>query len=175
MAAYSVTGPSGTGKSTVGRVLQQRGFRVIETDFEDGLSGWFNNDSGRPATAIPPQPYPKAWVDTHSWCWEETRMNELLASVKNDPVFFCGGAFNEKDFFGSFKLRFGLCVSNESLVTRLQEREPTRWQDGSIELQKQLAWNSRFRDYCQRTGVVVIDSSVSPEAVADSILRCVQD
>ena len=174
MAAYSVTGPSGTGKSTVGRVLQQRGFRVIETDFEDGLSAWFDNDTGDKVTDMPAQPYSKEWVDAHSWLWDKTRMNEFLDSVSDEPVFFCGGAFNEREFFSSFKMRFGLWVNEQSLIKRLQEREPERWQDGSVELQQQLDWNNRFKDYCQQTGAIVIDSSVRPEAVADSILSYIQ-
>ena len=174
MSAYSITGPSGAGKSTVGRVLQQRGFRVIETDFEDGLSAWFNNDTQERVTDMPTQPYTREWVDAHSWLWNKTRMLELLGSVGVEPVFFCGGAYNEKESFDSFDLRFGLCASSDSLVERLQEREPQRWMDGSVELEKQVDWNNRYREYCQKTGAIIIDSSVPPEAVADSILSHIQ-
>ncbi len=160
MSAYHISGPSGSGKSTVGRVLQQRGFRVIETDFEDGLSGWFNNATGEKVTEMPGQPYPAEWVSDHGWLWDKAKMNELLDSVGDESVFFCGGAHNEKDFFGSFVLRFGLCVDGDTLVSRLQPREPERWVDGSVELKNQLEWNEKFKDYCTKTGAIVIDSSV---------------
>lgn len=170
MAAYSITGPSGAGKSTVGRILQRRGFRVIETDFEDGLSAWFNNDTSEKVTDMPAQPYTNNWVGAHSWLWDKKRMQELLATVGTETVFFCGGANNEKDFISSFNLRFGLCTNNSSLIERLQVREPQRWVDGSTELQNQIEWNDKFNNYCQSTGAIVIDSSVSPDSVADNIL-----
>ena len=174
MSAFSITGPCGSGKSTVGRVLQQRGFRVIETDFEDRLSAWFNNDTAERVTDMPAQPYTKEWVNAHSWLWDKSRMLELLGSVGIEPVFFCGGAFNEQEFFDSFELRFGLCTSNDALVERLQVREPQRWMNGSVELQKQLEWNDQFINCCQKTGAIKINSSVQPDIVADSILGYIQ-
>lgn len=173
MPAYHISGPSGSGKSTVARVLQQRGYRIIETDFEDGLSGWYNN-TGERVTQMPTQPYPKAWVTTHDWLWDKNRMNELLTSVGGEIVFFCGGAFNEKDFYGSFEKRFGLCVDSATLVARLQPREPERWVNGSAELQRGLEWNEKFREFCISNGTIIVDSSVSPDMVADTILGYVE-
>lgn len=175
MSAYHISGPSGSGKSTVGKVLQQRGYRIIETDFEDGLSGWYNNETGEKVTEMPAQPYPKEWTAAHDWLWDKVRMNELLNSVDEEPVFFCGGAYNEMDFYGSFEKRFGLCVDSDTLVARLQPREPERWVDGSAELQRSIGWNEKFRDYCISTGAIVIDSSVSPDIAAGVILSHIQD
>lgn len=171
MPAYHISGPSGSGKSTVGRVLIQRGYRVIETDFEDRLSGWFDDATSQKVTKMPPQPYSKEWVAAHGWLWDKDRMNELLKSVGDEPVFFCGGAHNEKNYYSSFAKRFGLIVSGKTLVSRLQPREPERWVDGSAELKLGLEWNKKFKDYCIATGAVVIDSSVSPDIVADTILK----
>jgi gluconate kinase len=174
MSAYSITGPSGSGKSTVGRVLKQRGFRIIETDFEDGLSAWFTADSGERVTKMPAQPYQKEWIDAHKWLWDVRRMNELLDSVGDEPVFFCGGAYNEKDFFNAFEMRFGLCTTEDKIIERLKQREPQRYQDGSFELQKQIIWNEHFREYCQKTGAIIIDSSHSSDEVADNILSYIK-
>lgn len=170
MSAYHIAGPSGSGKSTVGRVLRQRGFRVIETDFEDGLSAWYDNE-GRKVTEMPAQPYSADWVAAHRWLWDKGRMNELLGSVGVEPVFFCGGAYNERGFYASFEKRFGLWVNSETLVARLQPREPERWVEGSPELMRQLEWNEKFKDFCIASGAIIIDSSVSTDVVADTILN----
>lgn len=175
MPAYHITGPSGSGKSTVGRVLQQQGFRVIETDFEDDLSDWFDTQTHERVTELPKQPYPKEWAATHRWFWDASRMSELLDSVGDEPVFFCGGANNEGDFWNSFRLHLGLCVDGPTLKKRLQPREPERWVDGSAELKRNLEWNEKFRQVCIATGTIVIDSLVSPDIVADTILRHVQN
>jgi hypothetical protein len=98
-------------------------------------------------------------------------MKELLSSVGIDPVFFCGGAFNERDFYSSFEKRFGLYVDNDTMVVRLQSREPERWVEGSAELERQLEWNEKFRDFCISSGAIAINSSTSPDTVADAILQ----
>lgn len=175
MPAYHIAGPSGSGKSTVGKILQQRGFKVIETDSEDGLSGWYNSDTSEKAIETPPQPYPKEWVDVHRWLWDKSKMNELLSSTGTEPVFFCGGAFNEKDFYGSFEKRFGLCVDKDTMTERLQLREPERWANGSAELTRQLEWNEKFKDFCIASGAIVIDSSVPADDVVDTILSHIQN
>lgn len=84
--------------------------------------------------------------------------------------FFCGGAHNEYDFWSNFDLHFGLYVDSQTLRTRLQHREPERWSDGSTELKTQLKWNEEFKDNCKKLGTVIIDSSVSPDIIADTIL-----
>lgn len=171
MSLYLISGPSGSGKSTVGRVLQQRGYRVIETDFEDGLSAWFDSNTGQKVTAMPAQPYPMEWVASHRWCWDDSRMRELIRSAGTDPLFFCGGAHNEVEFYSAFSKRFGLWVNDEMLIKRLQSREPGRWANDSAELARMLEWNEKFKDYCREKGTIIIDGSVSPDVVADSILR----
>jgi hypothetical protein len=60
------------------------------------------------------------------------------------------------------------------LVARLQPREPERWVDGSAELKRGLEWNEKFREFCISTGAIVIDSSVSPDIVADTILSHIE-
>lgn len=170
MSLYLISGPSGSGKSTVGRILQQRGYRVIETDFEDGLSAWFDTKTGEKVTDMPPQPYPPEWVASHRWQWDKTRMEEFIESAGVEPVFFCGGAHNEAEFYHAFQKRFGLWVNSETLIKRLQPREPERWANGSAELARMLEWNEKFRNYCTEKGATVIDSSVSPDSVADTIL-----
>ena len=170
MPAYLISGPSGSGKSTVGRELQSRGFKVVETDFEPDFSGWFNNKTGQKITDLPPQPVSKEWFESHSWLWDSAKVKELVSSSKGETVFFCGGAYNEKDFYSLFDALFALYADSETLISRLKPREPQTWVDGSPTLLKLLDWNSRFKDYSLDSGAVLIDSTVSAKAIADEIL-----
>jgi hypothetical protein len=169
MALYLISGPDGSGKSTVGRILQQRGYRVIETDFEDGLSAWFDVSTGRKVTKMPGERYPEGWGDSHRWLWNGSRMEALIKSVGSKSVFFCGSAHNESEFYDAFQKRFGLWVNNKVLVERLQARDPERWANGSTELKRMLEWNEETRRRRQK-GIIVVDSSSSPKAVVDSIV-----
>ncbi|HSH56280.1 MAG TPA: AAA family ATPase [Candidatus Limnocylindrales bacterium] len=170
MATYLVSGPSGSGKSTVGRELQSRGFKVVETDFEPDLSGWFNNRTGEKVTSLPPQPASKEWFESHSWLWNPGKVKELVSNSKAEPVFFCGGAYNEKDFYSLFDVRFALYADSETLVNRLRIREPKRWVDGSPALLQLLDWNSRFKEYSLNSGAILINSTKSTKVITDKIL-----
>lgn len=173
MSAYYIAGSNGTGKSTVGKVLQSRGFRVIETDFEQGLSGWFDIDTNVriEASKMPIQPYSPQWVKSHGWMWNTDCMQRLLASVGDEPVFFCGGATNADVFYKSFSKRFGLYVQDVNILkTRLKAREPERWTDDSSELTKSLMRAANSQEYFLANDIIPIDSSRSPDSVADSIL-----
>jgi len=87
MPAYHVSGPSGSGKSRVGRELGSRGFRVIETDSVPGLSAWVNDNTNEKVANLPPHPFAKEWVDTHRWLWDAERLNQLIEGVKTEPAF----------------------------------------------------------------------------------------
>jgi hypothetical protein len=136
MPAYHITGPSGSGKSTVGQVLQKRGFRVIEADSEPGVSGWVHGETSEKITQTPPQPFPEDWVAAHRWLWDEAKIQELIAASGDKPIFFVGGAHNEKDTYHLFEKRFGLFIDDATLIKRLQAREPQRWANGSAELKR---------------------------------------
>lgn len=170
MPAYHISGPSGSGKSHVGRELGRRGYQVIETDSEPGLSSWVNRSTGEKVTDLPPQPYSKNWVDAHSWLWDALKLRELIEKIDAEPVFFAGGAHNETEFFDLFDQRFGLYADTPTLVQRLQPREPGRWVNGSAELRRLTEWNEQFRDYALSNGAILVDSSAPVEIVADNIL-----
>ncbi len=173
MPAYHISGPSGSGKSHVGRELGGRGFRIIETDFEPGLASWVNYETGQ-KVEVSPNPYTEDWLQAHGWLWDALKMQELVEESRDEPVFFVGGAYNQKDFVGLFHKRFGLYVDTPTLVARLRPREPGRWAEGSPELQRTVEWNERSKQFEQATGAILIDGSLPAELVADTILSHLQ-
>jgi adenylate kinase family enzyme len=171
MPAYHITGPPGSGKSTVGKVLEKRGYRVIETDFEPGISAWVHMETKQKAVTAPPQPFPADWVAAHRWLWDEATTKKILADIGDEPVFFVGGAHNEKDLYHLFDKRFGLNIDSDTMIKRLQAREPERWRDGSAELGKMLDWNTRSKEFNELHGAISVDGSQDPEVIADIILK----
>jgi hypothetical protein len=170
MSAYLISGPSGSGKTTLGEALAHRGYRVIDTDHAPGLSDWFDNTTGEKITEIPAYPYTEDWLKNRSWGWDAAVMHKLLGTTANRPVFFVGGAHNERDFFSLFAQRFGLHTDDVTLKQRLLQRQPDRYGNNSPELLKQLEWNRKFEAYCASIGAILIDSSGTPDVIADSLL-----
>jgi adenylate kinase family enzyme len=167
MPAYLIIGPSGSGKTTVGDTLRRRGYKVIETD--NTLGAYYDRKTGKKNKERPPIPITQQWLDQYAWNWDGELLNDILETNKDETIFFCGVAHNENSYFKKFDLRFALSVDDQTLIQRLQKREPERWVSGSPELNNQLAWNKKFREFSEQIGAVLIDSSRTAEEVADSI------
>lgn len=174
MATYLITGPNGSGKSTAGRELARRGYTVTETDIESGISGWFENATGKRLDTLPPHPLSKAWMAEHSWLWDRQRIQEIADEHQGDIVFFVGGAYNQKDMYNLFDKHFTLFVDDKTAIQRLQARgEGDRWQNGSAELQKTLDWNHKSKQHAVEVGSVLVDSSRPVEVIVDEILGAI--
>ncbi|MDT7789540.1 MAG: hypothetical protein QOF58_7959, partial [Pseudonocardiales bacterium] len=87
VAVILVTGMSGTGKSTALGRLEQRGYRVVDTDF-----GEWVEDVPRPDGAgMEPQ-------------WREDRIDALIADHERsgEPLFIAGTVWNQGRFYPRF-------------------------------------------------------------------------
>lgn len=126
MPSYLITGKPASGKSTIGRELAARGFRVI---FTDRLWGYW----GDLETELPLD-FPGAgrtafdWYEKNGWLWDQNRMQDYL-QPSSEVAFFCGGADNEEKFYSFFDRVFVLYADPETLRSRLQERPPNHTND----------------------------------------------
>jgi hypothetical protein len=173
MPLILIAGGSGSGKSTVGYVLKSRGFPVVDADMDRELSGYVNRKSGLRVNDVPPQPYPKEWMEEHSWQWSMERMQQLAEHHREHCTFLCGGAGDIGKFYSFFKLRFLIWVDGETTAKRLQSREPERWKDDSFELASVLNENKHLRRWAIKEGFTIIIGSLAPELIAEDILAYV--
>src|SRR5918911_5227873 len=101
MRKVLVTGMSGTGKSTALVELEQRGFRVVDTD-EPGWSEWV--------------------AEADEWLWREDRLAALLAEDGERALFVSGCTSNQVKFYDRFDAIVLLSAPAEAILKRVERR-----------------------------------------------------
>ena len=155
-----IEGVSGTGKTTVCRELQRRGFHAINGDRELAYQG-------DPATGEPTDGFGHK---NHLWRVDQVRA--LVADRDEELTFFCGGSRNFDQFIDLFDEVFVLEVDVDTLNRRLDQRPADEFgHDGE---QRELVLRLHRTKEDVPSGGTVIDATVPIASVVDDILaRCV--
>ncbi|HEY3408960.1 MAG TPA: AAA family ATPase [Propionicimonas sp.] len=153
---YLIHGVSGTGKTSVCRELQRRGYQAINGDTELAYQG-------DPETGLP--------VDGHTHehhIWDVEQVKTLIAGNDTATTFFCGGSRNVSRFIDLFDGVFVLEVGLDTLNARLDGRPEDEW--GAREAERLLILRLHQTREDLPPGVA-IDATVPVAQVVDEILR----
>jgi dephospho-CoA kinase len=152
MAKVLVTGMSGTGKSSVLRVLGERGHRVVDTD-TDEWSEWVDGD----------------------WLWDEQAMAELLAAHERGHLFVAGCRTNQGRFYDRFDAVALLSAPAEVLLARIDARPDNPYGKSAEERELVLRHLAEVEPLLRATATVELDAVAPLEQVADELERIAAD
>ena len=146
MAKVLVTGMSGTGKSSVLRVLAERGHRVVDTDMDE----W------------------REWVDD-GWNWREDAIDALLAGHDRGHLFVAGCHTNQGRFYDRFDEVVLLSAPAETLLARIDERSDNPYGKRADERELVLRHLEQVEPLLRATATVELDATAPLEVVADRL------
>lgn len=108
MTVILVTGMSGTGKSAALRALEERGYRVVDTDYGD----WTENLPRSDGRAPEPQ-------------WHGARLDTLIADHERsgEPLFLGGTVSNQVEFYPRFDEIVLLTAPVHVILDRVAHRQ----------------------------------------------------
>ena len=154
---YLVEGVSRSGKTSVCRELNRRGYHAINGDRDLAYQG--DPETGEPIDS--------AIHEHHLWNVSQVR---ALVAERHEPVtFFCGGSRNFSRFIDLFDEVFVLDVDLDTLHRRLDQRPRGEW--GAKPSERDLVVRlQRTKEDIPRVGVV-IDATPPLAEVVDEILR----
>jgi hypothetical protein len=157
---FLVEGVSGTGKTSVCRELNRRGYHAINGDRELAYQG--DPETGEATDTALHQHH----------IWDVGRVRALVADHQEPVTFFCGGSRNFSTFIGLFDEVFVLDIDLQTLQGRLDQRPHDEW--GSKPSERNLIVRlHRTREDIPDSGVVIDATRPLPEVV-DEILRHVE-
>ena len=153
---YLIEGVSGTGKTSVCKELQRRGYYAINGDTELAYQG--DPETGKPTDGV-----------THEHhIWDVDRVKALVASQDEAVAFFCGGSRNFSKFIDLFDGVFVLEVDLDTLNRRLDERTDDEW--GAKPERELLVRLHRTKEDIPKNGIA-IDATAPIAHVVDEIVR----
>jgi broad-specificity NMP kinase len=157
---YLIEGVSGTGKTSVCRELQRRGYLAINGDTELAYQG--DPETGKPTDGR-----------THEHhIWDVDRVRSSIADGHEPVTFFCGGSRNFAKFIHLFDGVFILDVDLDTLNRRLDERLDDEW--GGKQAERDLIVRlHQTKEDIPKDGII-IDATAPLVQVVDEIVRNVE-
>ena len=166
-----ITGIAGSGKSSICRELNARGFRAY--DIEDMTELFSMREKGTGAKAVTHDNNDLESVKRHEWICDIVKLKELIDSHQNegDAVFYCGVASNTDELIPLFQQVILLKASPDTIRKRLSSR--TRGEFGGAPAVQEwvLSWKDWWESRMQGAGAFVIAADRSPQDVTNDILE----
>lgn len=169
---YLVTGVAGSGKSTVCRELERRGYESHGIEDIDGMFAMYRKDTKEPFRDYNNSDSDK--IRNAEWICDVRKLKELLSQQKSNLAFYCGVASNIDDIVPLFDVVILLRAQSEELHRRLMSREGTE-DMGNTEESRQvvLGWKDWWENEIEDGGATLVDANKTVDKVVDEIVAMV--
>ncbi len=168
MKRFFITGVSGVGKSTISRMLNEKGIPSIDLDKIEGLCNRRNKITGEKALWQPGTE--NDWYEDHGWICEKDRLIELMNEHK-DTVVVVGYTSNQDEFIGLFDEVFILHCKPETFISRLNSREDSIFGKHEAEQKRLLNWYKTYEEMLLKQGAIPINTEDELDVIVNKIIE----
>jgi dephospho-CoA kinase len=171
MSLFFVTGSAGTGKSTLCKVLKERGYTAYDTDI-DRLARWTNLETGyvHPKSSVKAADRTPEFLQAHGWHVPRPQVERIHAEAKGKLGFLCGVLDNLDEVSDLFDGIVALYVDDDTIRHRLATRTDNDWGKQAHELQQTLDNHHASYDRYRAKGAIIVDATQPIGKVMDDVL-----
>lgn len=169
MKKIFITGVSGTGKTTIAKELEKRGYYAISIDEVEGLCSWINQETGQKSGGKEVEMNAE-FVDKHNWICNTEHLNKLL-SKEVDVVFVLGRATNQEDFLHIFDKILLLQCSPETFCKRIEMRTDNTFGKNKKVQQQVIDGYKPYTEKMLGKGAIPIDTEKPINEVVDEVIQ----
>jgi dephospho-CoA kinase len=167
MKRFFITGVSGVGKSTISRMLNEKGIPSIDLDQIEGLCHRRNKVTGEKAEWKPGTE--NDWYQEHGWVCETERLIQLMNEHK-DMVVVVGYTSNQNEFIHLFDKVFILYCKPETFIDRLNTRESSIFGKHEAEQKRLLDWYKTYEEMLLSQGAIPINTEDEVDVIVNKII-----
>jgi dephospho-CoA kinase len=167
---FYITGPTASGKTTIGEALKAKGFEVHDTD-ADGMRYWADKNTLEPVDPpIKNATEDPKWHNDHIFALAEKPVRSLRERAKDKNIFLVGVTANDMNYKRLFDKIILLSIDEQFQAYRIN----TRTNHNYGKLPRQFAAAQKWRpiqiEKYQAAGAIEIDASQPIDQVVAQIL-----
>lgn len=168
MKQVLITGIPGSGKSTLSRLLRDKGFNTIDLEEIPNLFVMVDQETRQPVEKFDNTNLDE--VGTTDWVCDKTRLQDLIAQQKENVNFYCGSSSNIEELLPLFDEIILLQISEQIMRERLSTRPDSDF-GGKSEVQDWLmTWKDWWDNEMIEEGAKVIDANRSSEEILQTVM-----
>lgn len=157
-----VTGISGSGKTSIARLLSEHGVLAVDID---NFSHWENKET-KERTGWD-HDRSDEWYKAHAWVCNIQKLKEALES--SEHVVAVGHASNQEEYLPFFDKSYILRCSPETIIARLMARTDNDFGKHPTELERILGWQKGFDSEMIGKGAEPLDAERPLEEIVADI------
>lgn len=161
-----ITGVSGTGKTTIAKLLNDRGVKSFSIDEVPNLCQWINKATGNVVDYE--AKLDREFIDTHDWVCDAKLLKELIG--QEGVVVVLGLAENQNDFISIFDKVILLQCKPETFIKRILERKDNVFGQDKTAQEYLLNTYQKFENDMLKNGAMPINVEEPIETVIEKII-----
>jgi shikimate kinase len=176
MPLIYITGPTGSGKSTICKELRKLGYDTYDTD-EKGNRFWINKKTSQPVEPYKIYRHGSNWHSEHRVGLSPDWIKQLksTATEENKVIFICGINDNDLEFVDSYDKIILLNIDETTQKSRIIGRSNSRYCKEPKQLAAAIKCRQAQIDKYRRAGASEIDGKIGSKEIVEKILSVTRE